>query len=218
MPMTITNPPLGAPAAAIGQPPPAATANSSLSTEDQARLRPVTALSEPDPVEPQARILGPRVGPGTAPGSARDGTQSRNQSDTRASRTDSAQDQPDPPQDQFQLSAAAVDRLIESDPALQRLIRHEMASEAGTAEDAPIDQAAFRAKVIAYLKSVHADDPAFQRALKMGTIVVRQASDDSDPDLQPERTYTIYRSTALEAGAGQDDSIGKNDFIAWWPK
>lgn len=216
IPIPSANPVFGpAMAALAGQSPPGATANSSLSTDDRQKLRPVTALSEPDPAETEPRILGPQIGP-----------LADRRDTTRGERQDRDQDAS---QDQFQLSAAAVERLVEADPALERLIRREMAQEAGGAEDAPVDQAAFRAKVIDYLKSVYADDPAFQRALKNGTIVVRQTGDDGDPDLQPQRIYTVYRSSAMEgaaeesqAGKGTDGGVpagvGKNDFIAWWPQ
>ena len=214
-PVTRTNPVFGPAVAAItGQSPPGATTNSSLSPDERKHLRPVTALAEPDPTDPEPRIIGPQIGP-LAENKDKDVRRRKEQDD-------------DKPQDMFQLSGAAVDRLIEADPALERLIRREMAREKPDDADAPVDQAAFRAKVIEYLKSVYADDPAFQRALNSGTIVVRQVSEDSDPDMQPQRTYTIYRSGAMEgaaseasggnSGAPDNDSIGKNDFIAWWPQ
>lgn len=200
-------------AAFTGQSPP--DADTSSSPDERAQLRPVTALSEPDPAEPERRIIGPRIGPlaDQKDKEARDARARKEQED-------------DQPQDMFQLSSAAVDQLIEADPALERLIRSEMSREATDDADAPVDQAAFRAKVIEYLKSVYADDPAFQRALKSGTIVVRQVGDEGDPDLQPQRTYTIYRSSAMEGAASEaaagspanTDSVGKNDFIAWWPQ
>lgn len=212
--VTRTTPVFGPAVAAItGQSPPGSATNSSLSHDERQQLRPITALAEPDPAQPERRIIGPQIGP-LAERKDKDAKASKDQDDSQS-------------QDMFQLSGAAVDRLIEADPALERLIRSEMARETPDDADAPVDQAAFRAKVIAYLKSVYADDPAFQRALKSGTIVVRQVGDDGDPDLQPQRTYTIYRSGAMEAAASEasggnsgapDNSIGKNDFIAWWPQ
>ncbi|MTH34695.1 hypothetical protein GL279_08790 [Paracoccus limosus] len=197
-----------------GQSPPGSAANSSLSDDDRRHLRPLTALSQSDPAEADSRIIGPHVGP-----LARQNDKDRQ----HKQRHDNEADQP---QDQFLLSSQAVDRLIETDPALERMIRSEMARETGKDKDAPVDQAAFRAKVIEYLKSVYADDPAFQRALKKGTIVVRQVSEDGDPELQPQRTYTIYRSGAMEGAASESagsdhpgkDSVGRHDFIAWWPQ
>lgn len=213
--VTRTSPVFGPAVAAItGQSPPEAATNSSLSLDERKHLRPVTALAEPDPAEPEPRIIGPQIGP-LAEHKNKDARGRKEQDD-------------DQPQDLFQLSGAAVDRLIEADPALERLIRSEMARETSDDADAPVDQAAFRARVIEYLKSVYADDPAFQRALKSGTIVVRQVGDEGNPDLQPQRTYTIYRSGAMEGAASEApggnsgtpdrDNIGKNDFIAWWPQ
>lgn len=215
IPVTRTNPVFGPAVAAItGQSPPGASTNSSLSADERKHLRPITALAKADPAEHERRIIGPQIGP-LAEHKDKDATGRKDQDDGQS-------------QDMFQLSGAAVDRLIEADPALERLIRSEMARETPDDADAPMDQAAFRAKVIAYLKSVYADDPAFQRALKSGTIVVRQVGDNGDPDLQPQHTYTIYRSGAMEgaaseasdggSGAPDGDSIGKNDFIAWWPQ
>ncbi len=184
----------------------ALTSNSSLSASERKQLRPVTALSEPARPEHEVKIIGP---------------QPANSTRKADEDKDKEKDQ-DAVKDEFRLSSQAVERLIEADPALERLIRAEVARSSASGDDQPVDQAAFRAKVIEYLKSIYADDPAFSKALKMGTIVVSAVADDDDPDMQPQVTYTSYRSSALESqassGGGKPSSVGKHDFIAWWPQ
>ncbi|WP_062561384.1 hypothetical protein [Paracoccus aminovorans] len=92
--------------------------------------------------------------------------------------------------------------------------------------DGPQDRAVFRAKVIKFLNAMYGDDEAFQRALKLGTIVVRAVEDQPEPEMRPELTYAIYREGAALAAAeevqrrtgGPPVSVGPNDFVAWWPK
>lgn len=92
--------------------------------------------------------------------------------------------------------------------------------------DGPQDRAVFRAKVIKFLNAMYGDDEAFQRALKLGTIVVRAVEDQPDAEMRPELTYAIYREGAALAAAeelqrrsgGPPVSVGPNDFVAWWPK
>lgn len=160
--------------------------------------------------------------------------------DAGARKSDTAE-----PKDGFQLSDTALQLLARLDPALERLARAEQTARLGRAvgteqpeaKDTPqdartgaslshpgIDQMVFRAKVIAHLRRIYGDDPAFERALAMGTVVVRAVQESSDPAMQPELTYKFYRD-----GAGQDSQpvkrrgnpatgVGKSDFIAWWPK
>ncbi|MFT4014141.1 MAG: hypothetical protein QM682_12210 [Paracoccus sp. (in: a-proteobacteria)] len=122
--------------------------------------------------------------------------------------------------DGFRMSDEMVERLAESDPALARLLREATQPETTDVSPAPMDQIAFRAKVIAYLKSVYGDDPGFQRALKLGTITVRAVPGDEEAELQDSATHQLYRSTAREATAAAGNPLrpGRGDFIAWWPK
>ena len=136
--------------------------------------------------------------------------------DQAGSRDDTA------PRDGFRLSDDAIERLGREDPALEARIRAEAALARARAmaanADTPLDQAAFRAEVIDYLKAIYLSDPAFARALERGTIVVRPAAGDEDPQMQPELTHAVYRSGALRSGAPlPGEGVDRNDFVAWWP-
>lgn len=113
----------------------------------------------------------------------------------------------------------------EAEPGEPRRARPAKPAAADT--DGPQDRAVFRAKVIKFLNAMYRDDEAFQRALKLGTIVVRAVEDQPEPEMRPELTYAIYREGAIQAAAelalrrgadGLPASVGPNDFIAWWPK
>ena len=92
--------------------------------------------------------------------------------------------------------------------------------------DAPQDRAVFRAKAIRLLTTAYHDDESFQRALKLGTIVIHAITEQGEPEMQPELTYALYRQGALQGTqaaiaprAGRSvTSVGPRDFIAWWPK
>lgn len=138
--------------------------------------------------------------------------------DQAGSRDDTA------PRDGFRLSDDAIERLGREDPALEARIRAEAEAALARARamaanaDTPLDQAAFRAEVIDYLKAIYLSDPAFARALERGTIVVRPAAGDEDPQMQPELIHAVYRSGALRSGAPlPGEGVDRNDFVAWWP-
>lgn len=138
--------------------------------------------------------------------------------DQAGSRDDTA------PRDGFRLSDDAIERLGREDPALEARIRAEAEAALARARamaadaDTPLDQAAFRAEVIDYLKAIYLSDPAFARALERGTIVVRPAAGDEDPQMQPELTHAVYRSGALRSGAPlPGEGVDRHDFVAWWP-
>lgn len=94
----------------------------------------------------------------------------------------------------------------------------------------PQDCAVFRATVIKVLTAIYGEDESFQRALRLGTIVIRAAEDPPDPEMRPELSHAIYRHGAGQphpAGAGpvagdrsrgQPPTLGPSDFVAWWPK
>lgn len=91
--------------------------------------------------------------------------------------------------------------------------------------DWPQDRAVFRAKVIKFLSALYGDDAAFQRALKLGTIVVQAVEDQPDPQMRPELIHAVYRDRAVDAEAvaprshgGLPATVGPADFVAWWPK
>lgn len=138
--------------------------------------------------------------------------------DQAGSRDDTA------PRDGFRLSDDAIERLGREDPALEARIRAEAEAALARARamaanaDTPLDQAAFRAEVIDYLKAIYLSDPAFARALERGTIVVRPAAGDEDPQMQPELIHAVYRSGALRSGAPlPGEGVDRHDFVAWWP-
>ncbi|MDF3853248.1 hypothetical protein ACDP63_04800 [Paracoccus sp. P2] len=94
--------------------------------------------------------------------------------------------------------------------------------------DGPQDRAVFRAKVIRFLTAIYGDDESFQRALKLGTIVIRAVEDQPEPELRPELSHATYRHGATQAqqapaaaerrGGDQPATVAAGDFIAWWPK
>lgn len=96
--------------------------------------------------------------------------------------------------------------------------------------DGPQDHAVFRAKVIKLLTAIYGEDESFQRALRLGTIVIRAAEDPPEPEMRPELSHAIYRhgvgqaqpaQAEPEAGdrsRGQPQAVGPTDFVAWWPK
>ncbi|RDD72835.1 hypothetical protein [Paracoccus versutus] len=103
-------------------------------------------------------------------------------------------------------------------------------SAASAAEDAdgPQDRAVFRAKVIRFLTAIYGDDESFQRALKLGTIVIRAVEDQPEPEMRPELSHATYRHGAAQAqqaraaterrGGGPPPNVAAGDFVAWWPK
>ncbi|WP_181900583.1 hypothetical protein [Paracoccus thiocyanatus] len=98
--------------------------------------------------------------------------------------------------------------------------------------EGPQDRAVFRAKVIRFLTAIYGDDEAFQRALKLGTIVIRAVEDPPKPDMRPELVHATYRhgagqahpadpavgAPAVRGTGGPPHAVGAGDFVAWWPK
>lgn len=178
---------------------------------------PVAALS---PLRGEA--LDPDASPGqvvTEPSATRAGPQA-----ARTTRDDPAARDGPAFRDAVQLSEDALDRLSREDPALEQRIRAEAAAALvraralAAAGDSPVDQAAFRAEVIDYLKAIYISDPAFARALARGTIVVRPVAADESPQMQPEAVQAVYRTGAMGAGPQPGEGVDKNDFVAWWPR
>ena len=126
----------------------------------------------------------------------------------------------------MQLGCEGVDhsRRAESPPTPER------EGMPGTASnpDGPQDRAVFRARVIRFLTAIYGEDEAFQRALKLGTIVIQAVEDQPEPEMRPELSYATYRHGAAQAqqamaatdrqGGDQSSNIVAGDFIAWWPK
>ena len=101
--------------------------------------------------------------------------------------------------------------------------RQRRPSPAADNPDAPQDRAVFRAKAIRLLTTAYHDDESFQRAVKLGTIVIHAITDQGEPEMQPELTYALYRQGALQGAQAAVapravTSVGPRDFIAWWPK
>lgn len=130
-----------------------------------------------------------------------------------------------PSSEDVQLGHEGIGHARETTPGEPRRVAPVKSSVEDS--DGPQDRAVFRAKVIKFLNAMYGDDEAFQRALKLGTIVVRAVEDQPTPEMRPELTYAIYREGAALAalaevsrpsGNGPPVSVGQNDFVAWWPK
>lgn len=96
----------------------------------------------------------------------------------------------------------------------------------------PQDRAEFRAQAIALLRQAYGEDPGFQRAMRLGTLVIRTLADQPAPEMRPELSYAVYRAGAMQSAPdGTWHGVAPpprapvtvrvaapQDFIAWWPR